>query len=95
LASTENGASPRLSFGTGIWCCFGKIDQVGARLERPVAPGRDDLDVRVERIGRQFEPDLVIALAGGAMAMASAPVSAAISTSRLEISGRAIEVPSR
>jgi hypothetical protein len=31
-------------------------------------PGRDDLDVGVQRIGRQFEPDLVVALAGRAVA---------------------------
>jgi hypothetical protein len=46
---------------------LGKIDQVGARLERPVPPRRDDLDVRVQRISRQFEPHLVVALAGGTM----------------------------
>ena len=67
MASTEKGASPRLSFDTGIWCCFGEVDQVGAALEFPFAPGGDDLDVGVQRIGREFEAHLVIALAGGAM----------------------------
>ena len=67
MASTENGASPCLSFGTGIWWSRGEVEQVGARLERPVAPWRDDLDVGVERIGRQLEADLVVALAGRAM----------------------------
>ena len=56
-----------LVLGTGIWCCSAKFDQVGARLERPVAPGRDDLDVGVQRIGGKLEADLVVALAGCAM----------------------------
>ena len=46
---------------------FGKVQQVGARLERPVAPRRDDLDVGVQRIGGQLEADLVVALAGRAV----------------------------
>ena len=46
---------------------FGEIDEVGAALELPFAPGRDDLDVGIERIGGEFEAHLVIALAGGAM----------------------------
>ncbi len=46
---------------------LGEVDQVGARLEGPVAPRRDHLDVGVERIGRQLEADLVVALAGRAM----------------------------
>jgi hypothetical protein len=95
LASTENGASPRLSFGTGIWWFCGEIDQVGARLERPVAPWRDHLDVRVERIGRQLEADLVVALAGGAMGNGVGAGFLGDLDQRLEISGRAIEVPSR
>jgi hypothetical protein len=46
---------------------FGKGDQVGARREVPFAPWRDDADVGVERIGRELEADLVVALAGGAV----------------------------
>ena len=46
---------------------LGEVDQVGARLELPLAPRRDDLDVGVERIGGQLEADLVVALAGGAV----------------------------
>jgi hypothetical protein len=96
LASTENGASPRLSLAIGIWCFSGEVHQVGARLEGPVAPGRDHLDVRVQRIGREFEANLVIALAGRAMGnRVGAGFAFAISTRCLEISGRAIEVPSR
>lgn len=74
---------------------LGKFEQVGAALERPVAPRRDDLDVRVQRIGRQFETDLVVALAGGAMSNRVGASLLAISIRCLEISGRAIEVPSR
>ena len=46
---------------------LGEVDQVGARLELPFPPGRDDLDVGVERVGRQLEAHLVVALAGGAV----------------------------
>ncbi len=46
---------------------FGEFEQMCAALERPVAPGRDDLDVGVQRIGRKLETDLVVALAGRAM----------------------------
>ena len=46
---------------------LGEVQQVGARLERPVAPRRDDLDVGVQRIGGQLEADLVVALAGRAV----------------------------
>ncbi len=50
LASTENGASPSLSLATGIWCSRANVDQVVAALEVPFAPGRDDLDRRLERV---------------------------------------------
>ncbi len=46
---------------------LGEFEQVRTALERPVAPGGDDLDVGVQRIGRKLETDLVVALAGGAM----------------------------
>ena len=41
--------------------------QLFARQQIPFAPRRDDLDVRVQRIGAQFETHLVVALAGCAM----------------------------
>ena len=66
MASTENGASPCLSLAPGSGAAR-QIQEVGARLERPVAPRRDDLDVGVERIGGKLEADLVVALAGGAV----------------------------
>ena len=47
---------------------FGEFDQGGARRHIPLAPRRDDLDVRFERVIGEFEPDLIIALAGRAVA---------------------------
>ena len=46
---------------------LGELDEVGARLELPCPPRRDDLDRRVQRVGRQLETHLVIALAGRAV----------------------------
>ena len=44
---------------------FGKFQQLGPAGQVPFAPGRDHLDVRVQRIGGQFKPYLIVALAGG------------------------------
>ena len=46
---------------------LGELDQVAARLEVPLAPGCDHLDVGVQRIIGKLETDLVVALAGRAM----------------------------
>ena len=46
---------------------LGELDQIAARLERPFPPGRDHLDVGVERIISELEAHLVVALAGRAM----------------------------
>src|SRR5690625_7477866 len=46
---------------------MGVTEQVFTALQVPCAPGRDDADVRVERVAGQFEADLVVALAGGAV----------------------------
>ena len=46
---------------------LGEGEKRGARGETPVAPGGDHLDVGLERVGREFEPHLVVALAGRAM----------------------------
>ena len=67
MASTENGASPRLSLAIGIWCCLGELEQLGARGQLPLAPRRDHLDVGLQRVIGQLEADLVVALAGGAV----------------------------
>ena len=44
------------------------FDEVHAAREIPLAPRGDDLDVRLHRIGGQLEADLVVALAGRAVA---------------------------
>ena len=67
MASTENGASPRLSLAIGIWCAFGEFEQLGAAGQIPFPPRRDHLDVGLERIIGEFETHLVVALAGRAM----------------------------
>ena len=46
---------------------LGISHQLLARQQIPFAPRRDDLDVRVQRIGAQFEAHLVVALAGRAV----------------------------
>lgn len=46
---------------------FGILDQLRARLNIPLAPGSDDFDRWIERIGRQFEAHLIVSLTGGAM----------------------------
>ena len=46
---------------------FGEGEKRIAGGELPFAPGRDDLDVGVQRIGRQLEAHLVVALARRAM----------------------------
>ena len=51
----------------GIWCCLGEFQQLGAAGQIPFPPGRDHLDVGLERVIAQLEAHLVVALAGGAM----------------------------
>ena len=46
---------------------LGELEEPSAGGEVPFAPRRDDADRRVERIGRELEADLVVALAGGAV----------------------------
>ncbi len=67
LASTLNGASPRLSLAIGIWCCSANSSRPGAAGEVPLAPGRDHLDVGLQRVVAELEAHLVVALAGRAM----------------------------
>ena len=47
---------------------LGEVDQRGAAGQVPFAPRRDDLDVGVERVIAELEADLVVALAGRAVA---------------------------
>ena len=67
LASVENGASPRLSLAIGIWCFSAKAISAVREANLPLAPRRDHLDVGLQRIGRELEAHLVVALAGRAM----------------------------
>ena len=46
---------------------LGKLDQLRAAGQIPFAPGRDDLDVGLERIIGELEAHLIVALAGRAM----------------------------
>ena len=46
---------------------LGELDQLLAALEGPLAPGRDDLDGRLQRIVGELEAHLIVALAGGAV----------------------------
>ncbi len=44
---------------------LGVRHEIGAAAEVPFPPGRDDLDIGLERVGGQLETNLVVALAGG------------------------------
>ena len=46
---------------------LGVVQQSGAAVQVPHAPGGDHLDVGLEGVVAQFEPDLIVALAGGAV----------------------------
>ena len=46
---------------------LGEVEQRFAALELPLAPRRDHLDVGLQRIIAELEPDLVVALAGRAV----------------------------
>src|SRR5688572_15407191 len=46
---------------------LGERDEIAARLEIPLTPGRDHLDIRIERVISELEAHLVVALAGGAV----------------------------
>ena len=74
---------------------LGIFDEPGARGQLPFAPGRDHLDVGLERVIGELEAHLVVALAGRAMGDGIGAGLGAISIWRLAISGRAIEVPRR
>ncbi len=63
----REGRLAALVLGHGDLVLLGEVDQIAARLELPFPPGRDHLDVGVERIISELEAHLVVALAGGAM----------------------------
>ncbi len=56
-----------LVLGDGNLVALGELQQLGARIQLPLAPGRDHLDVRIEGVIGELEAHLVIALAGGAV----------------------------
>jgi hypothetical protein len=58
---------PSRFISTGDAVLGGVGHQLLAREQVPFAPGRDDLDVRVQGVGAELEADLVVALAGGAV----------------------------
>ena len=95
LASVEKGLSPRLSLGTGIWFFSAKSISAVRLVKSHSRHGAIDLDVGRQRIIAELEADLVIALAGRAMADRVGPDLPCNLDPRLAISGRAIEVPSR
>src|SRR5215216_108950 len=64
LASTENGASPRLSLAIGIWL-RSAYSSSWVRLRR--SHSRQGAITLIEGIGGQLKANLVIALAGRAM----------------------------
>jgi len=91
----REGRIAALVLGNGDLVGFREVDQVGAALELPLAPGGDDLDVGVQRIGRQLEADLVVALAGGAVGDCISPRLGGDLDQALGDERAAIEVPSR
>src|SRR3954468_8045859 len=68
LASIEKGASPLLSLEIGIWCCSANWRSCSRPARAPLPPRRDDADVGLQRIIAELKADLVVALAGGAVA---------------------------
>ena len=96
LASIEKGASPLLSLLIGIWCFSAKSISCSRLAIIPFAPGGDHPDVGLQRIIAELEADLVVALAGGAVAdRVGADLRARSRSGAWRSSGRAIEVPSR
>ena len=47
---------------------LGVANQAGSGIEVPLSPGSDDPDVRLESVVAELKADLVVALAGGAVA---------------------------
>ena len=63
----EKGRVAALVLLNGNLILLGEFDQRGARGEIPFAPGRDHRDIRLQGVIAEFEPHLIIALAGGAV----------------------------
>ncbi len=91
----REGRLASLVLGDRDLVLLGEVDQLLAAGKFPFAPRRDDADVGLQRIIAELEADLVVALAGRAVADRVGADLRAISIWRLAMSGRAIEVPSR
>ena len=86
LAALRHGNSVRL----------GIVETVLARLQRPLAPRHDDLQLRSQRLIGVLEANLVVALAGAAMGYGRRALTQRnFSTWYFAITGRASDVPSR
>jgi hypothetical protein len=80
---------------TGTLCACSVGQGVVAGADAPFAPGRNDLQQRVEGLDRQLEAHLVVAFARAAMGHGVSPLLLGDLTMYLAVSGRAKEVPSR
>ena len=78
----------------GIWLLRANSISLRAGTEIPFAPWRNHLDVGLQRVIAELEPDLIVTFASGAKLIASAPVSCAFLSGAWK-SAVAIEVPSR
>ena len=71
------------------------VDLLVTALDVPLTPGSDDGHIGAEGLQGQLETHLVVALAGAAWQMASAPSLMAMSARAFAMQGRAKLVPSR
>ena len=69
----REGRLAALVLGDGDLVLFGEVEQRGARGQVPFAPGRDHLDVGLERVVAELEAHLVVALAGRPVAHGVGP----------------------
>ena len=67
MASVENGASPRLSLAMGIWCFSANSISAVREAKSHSRQGAMILMSGLERVGRELEAHLVVALAGRAV----------------------------
>ncbi len=81
--------------GHGNAALLGIVEAVFARLQIPLAPRRDHLQLRSQRLVGQFEAHLIVALAGAAVRHRSRALAQRHFHLCLAITGRASEVPSR
>ena len=71
-------------------------DQIGAALEFPIPPRRDDLDVGLQGVVGQLKPNLIVAFSRCAVGDGVGTfLLGDLDLSFLAITGRASDVPSR